>query len=65
MTEFKIGDKVVVLTDPTTSAYEHGFEKGDVGVVTHLEYEDIWVKVEGKYKYGQILHSSELELVNE
>lgn len=65
MAEFKIGDKVVVLTDFATSAYEHGFEKGDVGVVTRLDYEDLWVKVEGRHKYEQILHPSELELVNE
>ena len=65
MTEFKIGDKVVVLTDSKESAYGHGFEKEDVGVITQLDYEDIWVKVEGKYEYEQILRPSELELVNE
>ena len=65
MTKFKIGDKVVVLTDSFESVYDHGFTKGDMGVVTHLDYEDFWVKVEGKYEYEQVLHHSELELVNE
>lgn len=65
MTKFKIGDKVVVLTDSKESAYVHRFGKGDVGVVTHLDDEDLWVKVEGKYEYEQVLHHSELELVNE
>ena len=63
MNEFKIGDKVVVLTDSKESVYNHGFEKGDVGVITRLDFEDIWVRVQGRYE--QILHPSELELVNE
>lgn len=63
--EFKIGDKVIVLTDSKESVYNHGFGKGDIGVITQLDYEDLRVKVEGKYKYEQILHLSELELVNE
>lgn len=63
MNEFKIGDKVVVLTDSGGSVYDHGFEKGDVGMITRLDFEDIWVRVQGRYE--QILHPSELELVNE
>ena len=61
--EFKIGDKVVVLTDSKESVYEHGFGRGDVGVIMILDFEDIWVRVQGRY--DQILHPSELELVNE
>lgn len=64
MNEFKIGDKVVVLTDATDSLYMHGFTKGDVGVVTQIDTDgDFFVSVD--VKGTQILHPSELELVNE
>lgn len=66
MTEFKIGDKVVVLTESTSLFYEHGFCVGDVGIVYEVdddpESAGVFVVVD---KLGQWLHPSELELVNE
>lgn len=75
MTEFKIGDKVRVLTNEETSLYGHSLQEGSVGTVVGLGRGDVQglkdydVEAHCSHSRGkvvtQILHSSELELVNE
>lgn len=66
MTEFKIGDKVVVLADSESSYYEHVFCVGDIGIVLFVDDNPgtlgVFVEING---LTQWLHPSELELVNE
>lgn len=67
MTEFKIGDKVRVLVGAQLSLYQHCFRAGEVGEVIGLQDDfeglvDVEVEVEG---IKQVVHPSELELVNE
>ena len=75
MVEFKIGDKVKILTNEETSLYCHSLQEGSVGTVVGRGLGDL----QGLEDYDveapmftltgevvtQILHSSELELVNE
>ena len=66
MTEFKIGDKVVVIIGPTGCEYSHCFEVGDIGIVYGMDSDPgapgVEVVVNGIVQW---MHPSELELVNE
>lgn len=65
MTEFKIGDKVVVITNFRSSTYSHCFKIGDNGTVHDVNVGPNTLSIEVVVNgITQLLHPSELELVN-
>lgn len=66
MTEFKIGDKVRLIVEKGKSLYGHCFGLGACAKVVQADKDEVTINAVHRGKLvNQVVHPSELELINE